>query len=114
MKFSKLNAVAFILMIMICCFALNCSSDELNYDSEDPIVQNDRTAEDNNCCPPDWTIFDLSSWPEDPAFKWDINGDGFVCFRGAWLGDDTPQGEGNDPLLSQSVVKDNNQPCPDD
>jgi len=71
---------------------------------------------DNCCCPPNWTLFwiDATLYPDDPALKWDNNGDWYVCFKGEWVGNDTPNGNGNDPLYSQSNVKDNNQPCKDD
>ena len=68
---------------------------------------------DNRCCPPNWHLFSLAGFPDDPALKWDKNGDYWVCFKGGWLGDDTPKGTGNDPLFTQSNVKDNNNPCED-
>lgn len=68
-----------------------------------------------SCCPPKWHLFDLNEWIGiDPALKWDVNEDGFVCFKGVWLDDNTPQGNGNDPLYEQSNVKDNNYPCKGD
>ncbi len=66
-------------------------------------------AKDQCCCPPGWTVVGL--FPGDPATPWDNNGDGFICSKGAWLGDETPKGKGNDPLFDQSNVKDNNNPC---
>jgi hypothetical protein len=69
----------------------------------------------NCCCPPGW--LPTSLFPDDPAAKWDRNDDGLLCFKS---GDPdsptgtTPQGNGNDPLFTQSNVKDNNQPCGED
>ena len=66
------------------------------------------------CCPDGWLKFDLeTAFPEDPALKFDKNGDGYVCFRQiGWTGDDGPKGKGNDPLYNGNV-KDNNNPCRD-
>ncbi len=65
----------------------------------------------NTCCPPNWTPWLL--FGNDPALKWDKNGDNIICFKGAWVGNSTPNGNGNDPLFTQSNCKDNNNPCDD-
>ena len=83
-------------------------SDQMLLTNSDMIMDGNG---DNRCCPPNWTrVFIFNN---DPAIKWDNNGDNLVCFKGAWLGDDTPKGKGNDPLFTQSNVKDNNNPCED-
>lgn len=91
----------------------------LTLTSNDAVAANDEVtvtnyanlvpASSNACCPPGWTIYWVCCG--DPALKWDKNGDSYVCFKGVWLGGDTPQGKGNDPLFDQSNVKDNNNPC---
>ena len=117
MKIFKKNPLVFLALALI--FVLTMSfttnvneilqSDQMTLTNSNMIVD----GNDNKCCcPPNWFLTPLLE--DDPAEKWDNNRDGWICFKSEGIGNDTPHGNGNDPLFDQSNVKDNNNPCDDD
>ncbi|BDS12834.1 hypothetical protein [Aureispira anguillae] len=109
MKFLKKGFPIFLALTLASIFAMSFATK--NNEVSPTVTNSELTANSNNtCCPDKWTRLSISS--SDPAIKWDINGDNYVCFKGTWIGGGTtPQGNGNDPLFDESNVKDNNNPC---
>jgi hypothetical protein len=117
MKTIKKFISMFVAIVIMALIIVGCEFADFALDNQNLSIENNeqvfdnQKASNNTCCPPGWTLIDDNEFPEDPALKWDVNGDGFLCFKGEWLGDETPNGNGNDPLFTQSNVKDNNNPC---
>lgn len=110
MKSIKVFSASLLTLALVAFLSMSFTTDHAKANANTVNIDSP-SASNNTCCPPNWTA--VSLFTGDPALKWDNNGDGVICFKGAWLGNSTPQGNGNDPLFTQSNCKDNNNPCGD-
>ena len=110
MKSIKIFSASLLTLALVAFLSMSFTTEHAKANSN--TVNIEAAAPGNNtCCPPNWLVTPL--FPNDPAAKWDNNGDGLICFKASAFGTGTPNGNGNDPAFDESNVKDNNNPCKD-